>query len=36
MRRWDYCIQGDALRYRDVSAREPREPGVITLRRAAR
>jgi hypothetical protein len=36
MRRWDYCIEGDALRYRDVSAREPREPGVITLRRAAR
>ena len=36
MRRWDYCIDGDALRYRDVSAREPREPGVITLRRAAR
>ena len=25
MRRWDYCIDGDALRYRDVSAREPRE-----------
>lgn len=36
MRRWDYCIDGDALRYRDVSAQEPREPGVITLGRAAR
>ncbi|MFO0625525.1 MAG: hypothetical protein U0325_07885 [Polyangiales bacterium] len=35
-RRWDYCIDGDALRYRDVSAREPREPGTITLRRVAR
>lgn len=33
MRRWDYCVSADTLRYRDVSAREPREPGVITLRR---
>lgn len=36
MRRWDYCIEGELLRYRDVSAQEPREPGVITLRRAPR
>ncbi|MEZ4392333.1 MAG: hypothetical protein R3A48_14695 [Polyangiales bacterium] len=32
-RRWDYCVQGDLLRYRDVSATGPREPGTITLRR---
>lgn len=33
-RRWDYCVSDGALRYRDVSAIGPREPGVITLRRA--
>lgn len=32
-RRWDYCVQGELLRYRDVSGAGPREPGVITLRR---
>lgn len=32
-RRWDYCVQGELLRYRDVSATGPREPGAITLRR---
>lgn len=32
-RRWDYCVQGELLRYRDVSATGPREPGTISLRR---
>jgi hypothetical protein len=32
-RRWDYCIAADRLRYRDVSATGPREPGTITLAR---
>jgi hypothetical protein len=35
-RRWDYCITGDRLRYRDASAAEPREPGQIELVRRAR
>lgn len=32
-RRWDYCITGAQLRYRDASAMGPREPGTITLSR---
>jgi len=34
-RRWNYCVAGDRLRYRDVSAAEPREPGTIELTRRA-
>jgi len=34
-RRWNYCVTGDRLRYRDVSATEPREPGTIELTRRA-
>ena len=32
-KRWEYCVEGDALRYRDTSPSEPREPGVIELGR---
>ena len=32
-RRWDYCVAGDRLRYRDASAMAPREPGLIELQR---
>ncbi len=33
-RRWDYCIEGDALRYRDVTpGATDREPGIIGLGR---
>lgn len=32
-KRWDYCVAGDALRYRDVSEGGAREPGTIELRR---
>ncbi len=32
-RRWEYCIEGDSLCYRDVSATEPREPGTVELAR---
>jgi len=34
-RRWNYCVTGDRLRYRDASAAEPREPGTIELLRRA-
>lgn len=33
LRRWDYCVSGAQLRYRDASATGPREPGTITLAR---
>ncbi|MFK7985016.1 MAG: hypothetical protein AB8I08_03220 [Sandaracinaceae bacterium] len=32
-KRWEYCVDGEQLRYRDSSATEPREPGTVTLRR---
>lgn len=33
-RRWDYCIEGDALRYEDVTpGASSREPGIIDLTR---
>jgi hypothetical protein len=32
-RRWDYCVTGARMRYRDVSAAAPREPGTIELLR---
>lgn len=35
-RRWDYCVTGDRLRYRDATPTGPREPGVIELARRAR
>jgi hypothetical protein len=33
MRRWDYCVDGTRLRYRDVTAMGAREPGTIELTR---
>ena len=33
MRRWDYCVEGARLRYRDVSATGAREPGTVELTR---
>ncbi len=33
MKRWDYCVSGDALRYRDVSSSGELEPGIIELGR---
>jgi len=32
-RRWDYCVTGDRLRYRDASTSGAREPGTIELLR---
>jgi hypothetical protein len=32
-KRWAYCIDGDRLSYRDTSAAEPREPGIVELTR---
>ncbi len=32
-KRWDYCVMGNSLRYRDASGSGPREPGTIELRR---
>jgi hypothetical protein len=32
-KRWDYCVAGETLRYRDVSEGGAREPGTIELRR---
>jgi hypothetical protein len=32
-RRWNYCVTGDRLRYRDAAPTEPREPGTIELQR---
>lgn len=32
-RRWDYCVRGARLRYRDASPTGPREPGIIELTR---
>lgn len=32
-KRWEYCVDGEQLRYRDSSPTEPREPGTVTLRR---
>ena len=33
MKRWDYCVSGAELRYRDVSSSGEREPGIIELGR---
>ncbi len=33
VKRWDYCIAGDSLRYEDASPSGPREPGIIELTR---
>lgn len=33
MKRWEYCIADNSLRYRDSSPSGAREPGTITLRR---
>lgn len=33
VKRWDYCIAGDALRYEDATPSGPREPGIIALMR---
>ena len=32
-KRWDYCVEGTTLRYRDVSPMGMREPGTIELTR---
>jgi hypothetical protein len=32
-KRWDYCVEGTTLRYRDQSPSGAREPGVVSLRR---
>jgi hypothetical protein len=32
-KRWDYCVDGSTLRYRDQSPSGAREPGVVSLRR---
>lgn len=32
-KRWDYCVEGTLLRYRDVSGTTMLEPGIITLER---
>lgn len=32
-RRWDYCVTGSSLVYRDASQSSTREPGLITLAR---
>lgn len=32
-KRWEYCIEGDTLRYRDTGDVEPREPGIVELTR---
>lgn len=34
-KRWNYCIEGNRLRYQDVSAMGAREPGTIALTRRA-
>lgn len=33
MKRWEYCVDGDAMRYRDVSGSGTLEPGIIDLGR---
>lgn len=30
-RRWDYCVEGTSLRYRDASSSGEREPGIVEL-----
>jgi hypothetical protein len=32
-RRWEYCVEGTSLRYRDVTPTGEREPGIIELGR---
>lgn len=32
-KRWEYCVEGESLRYRDTSTSGMREPGSISLRR---
>lgn len=32
-KRWEYCVEGEGLRYRDTSPSGMREPGSISLRR---
>lgn len=32
-KRWEYCVEGESLRYRDTSPSGMREPGSISLRR---
>jgi hypothetical protein len=30
-KRWDYCVAGTQMRYRDVSPTGNKEPGIIEL-----